>query len=90
MNLILFCLFYIADCKFVIFIFGFFNLISYNNIFNMIFYLSYTLHLHHYLTINIMGEKRIKKETKKPKQVKPKVIAAQPSTKGEEKKKKSY
>lgn len=38
-----------------------------------------------------MGEKRIKKETKKPKQVKPKVIAAQPSTKGlEEKKKKSY
>lgn len=56
----------------------------------MIFYLSYTLHLHHYLTINIMGEKRIKKETKKPKQVKPKVIAAQPSTKGEEKKKKSY
>lgn len=56
----------------------------------MIFYLSNTLHLHYYLIIDIMGEKRIKKETKKPKQVKPKVIAAQPSTKGEEKKKKSY
>lgn len=35
-----------------------------------------------------MGEKRIKKETKKPKQVKPKVIAAQPSTKGDVKREK--
>ncbi|PXV58382.1 hypothetical protein CLV62_1507 [Dysgonomonas alginatilytica] len=58
---------------------------------NMTFYLSNALHLHHYLIMDIMGEKRIKKETKKPKQVKPKVIAAQPSTKGlEEKKKKIY
>ncbi len=37
-----------------------------------------------------MGEKRFKREEKKPKQVKPKVIAAQPSVKEEDKKKKSY
>lgn len=55
----------------------------------MLFYLSNTLNLHDHLINNIMGEKRIKKETKKPKQVKPKVIAAQPSTKGTDVKKKS-